>query len=132
MTPSCSRRWSSGRRRDIKPDVFGRWIGPDGDVALPLYQGWMIGQFDSVTEGWVSGQGRTAVWREIPFDRQSDRATVPDGSQRCFDQRMAVHTSTTIALSRHCTNTNERTIMIACRHPGLPCGTHASTLTSES
>ena len=32
--------------KGYKPDVFGRWIGPDGDVALPLYQGAMIHQFD--------------------------------------------------------------------------------------
>jgi len=54
-----------------KPDVFGRWIGPDGDVMLPLYEGRMIGQFDFSKKGWVSGKGRTAVWREIPFDQKT-------------------------------------------------------------
>ena len=38
------------------------------DVALPLYEGRMIGQFDFSEKGWVSGKGRTAEWREIPFD----------------------------------------------------------------
>ena len=37
------------------------------DVALPLYEGRMIGQFDFSEKGWVSGKGRSAVWREIPF-----------------------------------------------------------------
>jgi len=37
------------------------------DVALPLYEGRMIGQFDFSEKGWVSGTGRSAVWREIPF-----------------------------------------------------------------
>ncbi len=37
------------------------------DVALPLYEGRMIGQFDFSEKGWVSGKGRTAVWRDIPF-----------------------------------------------------------------
>ena len=37
------------------------------DVALPLYEGRMIGQFDFSEKGWVSGKGRTAVWREISF-----------------------------------------------------------------
>ncbi len=40
-------------------------VGPA--VALPLYEGRMIGQFDLSEKGWVSGKGRSAVWREIPF-----------------------------------------------------------------
>lgn len=38
------------------------------DVALPLYEGRMIGQFDFSQKGWVSGKGRSAVWRDIPWD----------------------------------------------------------------
>ena len=49
------------------------WIwegaGIDG-VALPLYEGRMIGQFDFSEKGWVSGKGRGAVWRGIPWDRK--------------------------------------------------------------
>ena len=37
------------------------------DVALSLYEGRMIGQFDFSQKGWVSGKGRTAVWREIKW-----------------------------------------------------------------
>ena len=37
-------------------------------VALPLYEGRMIGQFDFSQKGWVSGKGRGAVWRIIPFE----------------------------------------------------------------
>ena len=40
------------------------------DVALPLYEGRMIGQFDFSQKGWVSGKGRGAVWREIPWERK--------------------------------------------------------------
>ncbi len=36
-------------------------------VALPLYEGRMIGQFDYCSKGWVSGKGRSAVWREIEW-----------------------------------------------------------------
>ena len=44
------------------------WEGPGiEDVALPLYEGRMIGQFDFSEKGWVSGKGRSAVWREIPW-----------------------------------------------------------------
>ncbi|MBL8375658.1 hypothetical protein [Accumulibacter sp.] len=40
------------------------------DVALPLYEGRMIGQFDFSEKGWVSGSGRSAVWRDIPIERK--------------------------------------------------------------
>lgn len=40
------------------------------DVALPLYEGRMIGQFDMSQKGWVSGTGRKAVWRDIPWDNK--------------------------------------------------------------
>ena len=49
------------------------WIWEGGgieDVALPLYEGRMIGQFDFSEKGWVSGKGRGAVWREIPWERK--------------------------------------------------------------
>ena len=38
------------------------------DVALPLYEGRMIDHFDFSAKGWVSGKGRSAVWRNIPWD----------------------------------------------------------------
>jgi len=44
------------------------WEQQVEDVALPLYEGRMIGQFDFSQKGWVSGKGRGAVWREIPWD----------------------------------------------------------------
>ena len=40
------------------------------DVALPLYEGRMIGLFDFSEKGWVSGKGRRAVWQEIPWERK--------------------------------------------------------------
>lgn len=51
-------------------DAYGRWIGRDGDVLLPLYEGRMIGQFDFSKKGWVSGKGRSAVWRDIPWEQK--------------------------------------------------------------
>ncbi|MBE0541980.1 MAG: hypothetical protein IH623_11380 [Verrucomicrobia bacterium] len=37
------------------------------DIAVPLYEGRMIGQFDFSQKGWVSGKGRTAVWRDFSW-----------------------------------------------------------------
>ncbi len=45
------------------------WVreGQVEDVALPFYEGRMIGQFDFSQKGWVSGKGRTAVWRDVDW-----------------------------------------------------------------
>src|SRR5438477_4185308 len=59
------------KAKGYRAEVFGRWIGPDGDVALPLYEGRMIGQFDFSKNGWISGKGRSAVWQDIPFDNKT-------------------------------------------------------------
>ena len=56
-----------------KPDIFGRWIGLEGQVALPFHQGVIINQFDFSQKGWEAGLGRAAVWREIPFDAKTFR-----------------------------------------------------------
>ena len=45
------------------------WVKDIGvsDVALPLYEGRMIGQFDFSEKGWVSGTGRSARWGDVPW-----------------------------------------------------------------
>ncbi|MCA9137173.1 MAG: hypothetical protein KDB00_10450 [Planctomycetales bacterium] len=53
------------------PDRFGRWVNDSGDVALPVYEGRMIDQFDFSQKGYVEGRGRNAVWREIEFDNKT-------------------------------------------------------------
>ena len=53
--------------------IFSRdgdtWLreGDVDDIALPLYEGRMIGQFDFSEKGWVRGTGRTAKWEEVPW-----------------------------------------------------------------
>jgi hypothetical protein len=39
-------------------------------VALPLYEGRMVGQFDFSEKAWVSGKGRRAVWEDISFENK--------------------------------------------------------------
>ena len=89
------------KERGYSPDEYGRWyppigekpkllyrgkeIGPAGDIALPLYEGRMIGQFDFSQKGWVNGKGRTAVWREIPW---TDKIIEPQfliSQKTCFE-----------------------------------------------
>ena len=62
-------------RADIPPGVIlsrdaDAWIREERieDTALPLYEGRMIGQFDFSQKGWVSGKGRGALWREVPWE----------------------------------------------------------------
>jgi len=50
------------------PNEYGMWVKPDEQAALPLYEGRMINQFDPSEKGWVSGKGRKAVWRDIPWE----------------------------------------------------------------
>lgn len=64
-------------RADIAPGIIlsreaDEWIEEVNieDVALPLYEGRMIGQYDFSQKGWVSGKGRSAVWREIGWTRK--------------------------------------------------------------
>jgi len=64
-------------RADLPPGTIlsrevDAWIREEHieDTALPLYEGRMIGQFDFSQKGWVSGKGRAAVWRDIPWDRK--------------------------------------------------------------
>jgi len=45
------------------------WVREDKteDIALPLYEGRMISSYDFSEKGWVSGKGRQAEWRSIPW-----------------------------------------------------------------
>lgn len=40
------------------------------DVALPLYEGRMVGQFDFSEKGWLSGKGRSAIWQTQDLERK--------------------------------------------------------------
>ena len=62
-------------RVKIPPGVFlsrggDTWLREESisDIAIPFYEGRMIGQFDFSQKGWVSGKGRKAVWREIHWE----------------------------------------------------------------
>ena len=66
-------------------------------IALPLYEGRMIGQFDFSEKGWVSGTGRSADWREIPWSEKQiepqflmGRSTWFTGNERanCWPSRL--------------------------------------------
>ena len=39
-------------------------------IAVPLYEGRMIGQYDYSQKQWISGKGRSAVWHDIPWENK--------------------------------------------------------------
>ena len=67
------------------------------DVALPLYEGRMIGQFDFSQKGWVSGKGRTAVWRELPWEKKQIEPQFLMGLQSFQDDALKKHLDLTRA-----------------------------------
>ena len=113
----------------FRPDAYGRWVSEIGEVLLPLYEGRMIGQFDFSQKGWVSGKGRSAVWREIPWE---DKRIEPQFLMRFGDfvcsglavggQARAVFMDVTSATSR-------RTLLGALAPP-YPCGNKVPILSS--
>ncbi len=64
---------SDWRDQGYAPASYGRWANDEGEIALPVYEGRMVGQFDFSKKGWVSGRGRGADWRVIPWnDKQME------------------------------------------------------------
>jgi len=110
-----------------RPDAYGRWIGPDGDVALPLYEGRMIGQFDFSEKGGVSGKGRTAKWREIPFDRKTVAPQYLMSDEIFRENPKSIH-GCKIAMMDISSATNARTL-IASFVADRPCGHSLSVIT---
>ena len=51
-----------------KPDVFGCWIGPEGDVVLPLYQGGMVNLFDPFFKNWGETLPGKQDWLFAPLN----------------------------------------------------------------
>lgn len=110
-----------------RPDEYGRWIGPEEDVLLPLYEGRMIGQFDFSKKGWVSGKGRTAVWRDIPWEKKVIEPQFVLEFGRYAEQCPDSVKRSRVAFMDVTSATNSRT-MISAALPPLPCGNSAPIL----
>ncbi len=90
------------------------------DVALPLYEGRMVGQCDFSQKGWVSGRGRSAVWRDIPWEHKQiePQFLMAQGDYR----KETVHSEAPkFALMGIGSATNERTV-IGAYLAGAPAG----------
>ena len=115
-------KWQS---KGFAPDVFGRLVGPGGEIAVPLYEGRMIGQFDFCQKGWVSGKARAAVWRPLPFDCKTlePQYLVPASTWSNWPGAKR----TRVGFMDVTSATNARTF-IACPLPDLPCGNKVPSL----
>ena len=104
------------------------WIREDKlkDTSLPLYEGRMIGQFDFSQKGWVSGRGRGAVWREIPWE---SKQVEPQFLMRATDYESSTSSPWSPKLAHmdigSATNMRSAIGSFVC---GLPAGNSAPTL----
>lgn len=90
------------------------------DVALPLYEGRMINNYDFSEKGWVSGKGRSAVWREIGWENKVIEPQYLMG-QKDFNQSKKSFQGPKISYMRISSSTNTRTT-IATYLRDLPAG----------
>jgi len=112
-----------------KADEYGRWIGQDGEILLPLYEGRMIGQFDFSKKGWVSGTGRAAVWRDIPMER---KFIEPQFLMRASDHRAACSARPfKLVMMNISAATNSRSMLTAIV-PDYPANHSLATLTPRA
>lgn len=54
-----------------RKNVYQIWENSNGQKALPVYEGRMIGQYDICQKGWISGKGRGAKWKKIEFNNKT-------------------------------------------------------------
>jgi len=122
-----SRTW--WEERGYKPDEYGRWIGPEGDMALPLYQGVMIWLFNSAASDYVQGANNRAQWEK----RTGYRSTLPSAQYLMSTKTVNVESPASLSYRigyRSIQNaTNQRTL-IATIIPACPCGNSVAILRS--
>jgi len=111
-------------------DQFGRMVGPDGQIALPLYQGVMIWQYTCTFNDYLTGSNNRAQW--IRRDFFEDKLP---SSQYLMDQSTArshpkAHYDFKIGYRAIQNATNQRTL-IATMVPLCPCGNSLGILQTK-
>jgi hypothetical protein len=96
--------------KGYKPDYYGRWIGPEGDLALPVYQGGMIHQFDPMYKAYSQGRASADGWAVIPCDSKEFRPRCLM-SKSVFSTQSPIHGFPRIVYRRISNNTNARTFI---------------------
>jgi hypothetical protein len=98
--------------------------------GYPLYEGRMVDQFDHRAKAYLSGRGRTAVWRDLPFDDPDKRIDPqwrvrPDAVPTKVRPRSAMFR---IGICDVTSPTNERTLVAALLPPGVVAGHKVPTV----
>lgn len=104
-------------------------VTPDA-VALPLYEGRMLGMFDYAEKGWVAGRGRRAEWRDLTWHGKQlePQYLLPATELPAVDPQ---HDRPKLGFMAIGSATNTRT-MIASSLFCAPCGNAVPTLRSAS
>lgn len=116
--------------RGYQPDEYGRWIGPDGDVALPLYQGVMVHHYDFSARSWVRGTGLNAEWAPQDWERKRIEPQFLLSNQY-YEQSPKARRGLKVAFRDIARSTDERTFIGAVL-PDVPCGNVLGVLASEA
>jgi hypothetical protein len=115
------------QKQGFSLDEYGRWLGPAGEVALPLYEGRMIGQFDFSSKGWVSGKGRGALWRDVSWIEKRPEPQYLINEADATSPTYGPLPGPRLVIKDVTSATNERTI-IAAASSRIPCGNTATLI----
>lgn len=109
-----------------RADQYGRWIGPEGDVLLPLYQGVMFYDLNPNVAAHLEGAGHKASWAPV---ESPHLPPCPQFLMSASDYHASANSAGTTKIGfRALSNaTNERTI-VACLLDDLPCGNSVGVL----
>lgn len=105
-----------------------KWIREEEieDVALPLYEGRMVGPHEISQKGWVSGKGRTAIWRLTDKECSPVEPQFLMGDQT-YATECIVHSWPKLGYMDVTSATNSRT-MACTALTDLPCGNRVNIL----
>ncbi len=106
-------------------DSFGL-IRSGNVTGVPIYEGRMVGQHDPSQKGWIAGKGRSAKWRDIPFENKQFEPQYALEHRKAVELVPGCH-KPRVAYMRIASATNERT-MFATYTRGFCCGDTAPTL----
>ncbi len=116
--------------KGYRPDEYGRWVGPEEDVALPLWQGVMIGPLRFNRVAYVGGRGLGAKWTTL---EPADARLTPQFLMGLDDALAKVPPGTSSrAAFRPIARTTDARTMIAALIPGWPAGNSLGLVTGSN
>ena len=106
--------------KGYSPDIFGRWVATQGEIALPVYQGAMFHHFFPAFQSFGTSSARKSDW---VGNSTNDMRFVPRFlvSENDFRKRFSTPDRLKLALRDITSSTNERTL-VSCLIPNFPSG----------